>query len=192
MEEQHLWCSLPSYLSVLCALPCSFAELPPLSVGEGGAVQVVAVPRSGRGMWLEAGRAPARLYAIPAGGTASSLQGQAGALTLAKGEGRDQTRVKVSNTSRDARENASQGQQHEQRCKGEMHHGQRGAGSVQLGEDAVNVGLASHRQKTGLFSPWETRHPSGSKTLFRSYFRGESAKLEGNEVWHGQKTCNEG
>lgn len=32
-----------------------------------------------------------------------SLQGQAGASMLAKGEGRDQARVKVSNVSRDAR-----------------------------------------------------------------------------------------
>lgn len=100
----------------LCSVPCGvFATPRPCSVGEGGTVQVAALPRTGRVMCLEAGRAPL-LYAIAAGGTTSSLQGRAGALTLAKGEGRGSS--------------TSQGQQHEQQCKGGMHHRQRGAGSM--------------------------------------------------------------
>lgn len=163
MEKQHFGGLCP-YIS-LCSVPCGvFAELSPSSVGEGGAVQV-SLPRMGRGMWLEAGPAPALLYAIPAGGTASAIPAGPGrCLDAGKGGGQGSS--------------TSQGQQCEQGCKGEMHHRQQGASSV-LSPRAARRGCCECGATQLQTQNWaslslrnreKTRHPSGRKVLFRPDF----------------------
>lgn len=90
-----------SALIPLCAL-CLALFLPNCHLSAWGKVGLCRWLCS-PGLWLESGRVLELLYAIPAGGSTSSLQGWAGALTLAKGEAREQAGVKVSSTSSDAR-----------------------------------------------------------------------------------------
>lgn len=173
MEKQHLWGFCP-YTSP-CSVPCGVFATPWQCGGRWGCAGGCS-PQDRQSDVPGSWPSPTLLYAIAAGGTTSSLQGRAGALTLAKGEGRGSS--------------TSQGQQHEQQGKGGMHHRQWGAGCMMsLGaarRGCCECGVTQHRHKTGLLSPWETGRKQGilqaAKCCSDQTYRGERAKLEGKEV----------